>query len=49
VARLRDFAIWHLVPTAEEWLPVKTEPDFGIGGNDDDALVALFPWALFWE
>jgi hypothetical protein len=32
VASLPDFAIRHLVPAGEEWLPVKTEPDFGLGG-----------------
>jgi hypothetical protein len=33
VARLLDFAICHLIPGGEEWLPVKTEPDFGHGGR----------------
>jgi hypothetical protein len=28
VARLLDFAIRHIVPAGEEWLLVKTEPDF---------------------
>jgi hypothetical protein len=32
VASLPDFAIRHLVPTGVEWLPVKTESDFGLGG-----------------
>jgi hypothetical protein len=33
VARLQDLLIRHLVPDGEAGLPVKTEPDFGLGGR----------------
>jgi hypothetical protein len=46
-----DYVIsrFGIVPAGEEWLSVKTEPDFGLGGNNGDALAPLSLRESFWS